>query len=330
MTENPEAASCARSADDVLSEVLRTIRLSGSVQFCFMPAGAWQTDDKPAMAALGAISGTMPFHIVVDGKCWVKMGERRLMLEAGDVVAFPHGTGHQLGAGESGDLVLPIKQLPPKPWRDIPVLRFGAGRQRVRLLCGYLQCEAMSFQPLRQALPSLMHVRGKGADGQWLRATIAQMAAEVDHPRSGGRSVLERLTELVFIELLRQEILKLEPDSTGWLAALTDPALGRCLSLVHEQPHRDWDVAALARDCGLSRSTLMQRFETVLNTSPMRYVRDWRLCLAGIALSSSDKPIALVAHEAGYGAEAAFNRAFARSHGMPPAAWRQKARSATP
>ncbi len=315
--------------EDVLSQVLRVVRLSGSVQFCFMSAGAWQTEDSAAMAEAGGGRGIIPFHIAVAGQCWVRAGERRAALAAGDVVALPHGDSHQLGAGDDGRQVLVLEALPPPPWREVPVLRFGGGRARqVQLLCGYVQCEAMAFAPLRQALPSLMLARGQGASGAWLRAAIAQMAAEVERPRSGGRSVLERLTELVFIELLRQQILRLRPDSTGWLKALGDPALGRCLSLVHEAPYRDWDVAALARGCGLSRSTLMERFEALLRTSPMRYVRAWRLCLAGMALEGSDRPIAAIAHEAGYGTEAAFSRAFARAHGAPPAAWRQRARMA--
>ena len=325
---NPAGAAGAGPADDVLSQVLRTIRLSGSLQFCFMPSGAWQTDTAPAMGALAPnASSAIPFHIVVEGGCWLKMDGIDMALAAGDVVAFPFGTGHQLGAGSGGITVTPTRDLPPRPWRDIPVMRYGEGPAGARLLCGFLQCDALSFAPLRNALPALMHARADGDEGSWLRATIAQMTGEVDRPRSGGVSVLERLTELVFIELLRQEILRLRPDSVGWLAALADPGLGRCLSLMHADPGRDWSVAALATASGLSRSTLMERFEAIMRTSPVRYLRAWRLCLASVALASSDRPIADIAYEAGYGSEAAFSRAFARAHGAPPAAWRSGARN---
>jgi AraC-like DNA-binding protein len=316
-------------ADDVLSAVLRAVRLSGSMQFCFMPTGEWQTDAVPSLANLSAKpTGGMPFHIVVAGTCWLRMEDREVVLTGGDVVAFPFGTGHQLGVGRGGVLVTPVKDLPPKPWREIPVLRYGGGDGAVRLLCGYLEFGAASFRPLRDALPKLLHARTRDApDLGWLRATIAQIVAEVDRPRAGGISMLERLTEITFIELLRHHVSSAGRESIGWLAAMNDPALARCLSVIHVDPTHDWSVEALATASGLSRSTLTERFEAVLATSPMRYVRDWRLCIAGMTLSTTSRPIAAVAHDAGYGTEAAFNRAFSRAHGVPPAAWRALAQS---
>jgi AraC-like DNA-binding protein/mannose-6-phosphate isomerase-like protein (cupin superfamily) len=328
LIESPEAEVAKPMNHDVLSAVLRTIRLSGSLQFCFMPTGAWQTDAAPSLAAMAAsASNSMPFHIVVEGTCWLKMDGAELALAAGDIVAFPFGTGHQLGAGHDGRLVTPVRDLPPKPWREIPVLHYGHEPQKVRLLCGYLHCDALNFGPLRNALPQLVCVRTRGADeARWLAAAIGQMVAEVDRPRTGGLSMLERLTEIVFIELLRHQIVAAKPGATGWLAALAEPSLGRCLSLIHDDPGRDWSLQALSGACGLSRSTLAERFEAMLDTSPMRYLREWRLYLAGIELGTTAKTIAAIAHAAGYGTEAAFNRAFSRAYGIPPAAWRQNAK----
>ncbi|OWV77117.1 AraC family transcriptional regulator [Rhizobium sp. R339] len=331
LSENPGVMGVAR--DDVLSALLANIRLSGSLQFCFMPTGDWQTDAAPSLAALSArASGTMPFHIVVAGRCWLKVEAEVTDLEAGDVLVFPFGTGHQLGAGRDGMLVLPTRDLPQKPWREIPVLRYGAESEGVRLLCGYLQWEGLSFGPLRQALPKLIHVRTRAAnesdwDGDWLRATIRQMTDEVDRPRAGGVSMLPRLTEIIFIEILRHQIMMAAPHATGWLAALADPALSRCLSLIHDDPHRDWSLDELAACAGLSRSALADRFQSILATSPIRYIRDWRLTLASMALTTSTQPIAAIAYDAGYATEAAFNRAFSRAFGTPPAAWRAAARS---
>ncbi|WP_149759300.1 AraC family transcriptional regulator [Neomesorhizobium albiziae] len=332
LTENPIRTDADAVAQrDLLSDVLRTIRLSGSLQFCFTATGAWQTDAAPSLARLmGNAGNTMPFHIVAEGACWMRIGDRELVLAEGDVIAFPFGTGHQLGAGDGGKLVTPVQDLPPKPWREIPVLHYGDGQQRVRLLCGFLRSDGMNFRPLREALPQTLHVRTRDSGAAaWLNATIGQIVAEVDSPRTGGLSMLERLTEIIFIELLRHQICSAQPGSTGWLAALADPPLGRCLSLIHNDPGHDWSVPALSTASGLSRSTLAERFETVLDTSPMRYVRDWRLCLASMALSTTAKGIAAIAHEAGYGTEAAFNRAFSRTYGAPPAAWRSARRGQT-
>jgi AraC-like DNA-binding protein len=317
----------AAAAEDILSNVLRTVRLAGSLQFCFAPSGDWETDGRPRLAAMAKGGSTVPFHIVVEGRCWLKMGMMEKELHAGDVVAFPFGTGHQLGAGDGGMLVTPVVDLPPKPWRELPVMRYGDGNRQVRLLCGYLHCDALNFAPLRQAMPELLYA-GTAVDRglDWLRATIAQIVAEADRPRSGGLSMLERLTEIIFIELLRHHIGEVGVDGRGWLAALTEPSLSRCLAVIHQEPRKDWTVADLEAASGLSRSALTDRFETVLGTSPMRYVRDWRLYLASAELGATSKPISAIAYEAGYGTEAAFSRAFSRAYGAPPAAWRQDAR----
>lgn len=315
-------------SEDVLSNVLRSIRLSGSLQFCFMPTGDWQTDPKTSMRAIARTTENMiPFHIAVEGSCWLKMADREFVLGEGDIVMFPFKASHDLGSGSGGPIIDPVSDLPAKPWRDVPMLRYGDAPARVRLLCGYLICDALNFEPLRAALPDVLHVRTRGAnDAAWLAAAVGQLTLEADHPRPGGLSMLERLTEIMFIEVLRHRILASAPEATGWLAALADPSLSRCLAIIHDEPKRSWTVENLAEKSGVSRSTLMERFETKLSTSPMRYVRDWRLCLASTELSTTTKAIARIADDAGYGTEAAFSRAFSRAYGVPPAAWRQRAR----
>lgn len=322
----PQRESAAQPGDDVLSNVLKSIRLSGSLQFCFMPCGDWQTDGKPRLAGLaGNSQPTMPFHILVEGTCWMRMPGEEIVLKEGDVVTFPFATGHQLGAGAGGRIITPIDDLPPKPWRQMPVLRYGESGSRVRLLCGYLQCDAMNFKPFRNALPRLLHYKADHAhdSAAWLRSTIRQIVTEVDHPRSGGLSMLERLTEIIFIELLRRHIVVATGGSAGWLAALNDPHLSKCLSLIHDDGSRNLTVDDLMEAAGLSRSALGERFETMLHTPPMRYLREWRLCLASVALTTTNRAISVIAADAGYGTEAAFNRAFSRAYGTPPAAWRQ-------
>jgi AraC-like DNA-binding protein len=328
MIENPPPGA-GLAHGDVLSDILRSIRLSGSLQFCFMPTGDWETDGVPRWRKKTQNpETTVPLHVLVQGTCWLRMegyGERTL--EAGDVIGLPFGTLHKFGVGTDGRVIAPSLDLPPKPWREIPTLRYGEDSAGVRLLCGYLQCDVIGFRPLRSALPTLLHARTRDSgDAAWLRATIQQIVTEVDRPRTGGLSMLERLTEVLFIELLRHEIMSAPPGSTGWLAALADPSLGRCLALIHDDPRRNWSVQELASGAGLSRSVLAERFEAMLATSPVRYVRDWRLYLASVSLSTTAKAIAEIAYDAGYSAEAAFSRAFSRAYGAPPAAWRENTR----
>jgi AraC-like DNA-binding protein len=297
-----------------------------------MPSGRWETDGKPSLRNLGSAdvaTSTMPFHIVVEGSCWLRMNGKETQLQTGDVVAFPFGTGHQLGVGNGGTVILPVRDLPPKPWREIPIMQYGDGKKPVRLICGYLKCDALSFRPLQSALPEMLHVRTRGnKSARWLGATIDQLVAEVDRPRIGGVSMLERLTEITFIEVLRHAVSSARPGTIGWIAALADPALSRCIALIHGDPDRAWSIAQFAAAAGVSRSTLAERFEATLSTSPMRYLRDWRLSLASVALGTTRKPISVIAHDAGYGTEAAFNRAFSRLYGVPPAKWRQTAAKA--
>lgn len=327
MIENPKGGPLDRlPGDDVLSDVLKKVRLSGSLQFVLVANGDWQTEGRAGMASLArGAAAVIPFHILVEGDCWLRMDGQQWPLATGDVVAFPFASEHQLGVGTNGMPVSPIDDLPAKPWREIPVLEYGEGSTRMRLLCGYLQCDTAGLRSLRTAMPRLIYVSTAEGDGAaWLRATIAQIVAEVDRPRSGGLSLLERLTEIMLIELLRLQIATAAPGATGWLAALADPGLSRCLSRIHDDPAREWTVGELATAAGLSRSTLNDRFEAVLGTSPMRYVRDWRLHLAGVALATTDRTIATIADESGYGTEAAFSRAFSRAYGVPPATWRHR------
>ena len=319
-------ACVAAPFGDLLSEALRRIRITGSMQYCFMPSGDWTTDATPAPYRP---PDAMGFHIVASGSCWLEFEGVRTVLEAGDIAAFPFGTPHILGGGSAGRVIDPASDLPSGPWQEVPVLLYGEGTRRVRILCGYVQCEAMNFAPFKHTLPKFLHVRTVDADrDDLLNATVGQIVREVDTPRRGGSSVLERLTEITFIEVLRRHFLRDTIHEDGWLAAVRDPALARCLALLHTQPNRNWNIASLARESGMSRTTLTERFTAVLRVPPIRYLRDWRLYLATVELSRPEKTLTEIGLEMGYGTEAAFNRAFARRFGVPPAAWRKSTRFA--
>ena len=304
----------------LLATALRRVRITDSMQYCYMPAGDWETDATPAAyKPKDAIS----FHILAGGSCWLDMGGQRTILREGDIAAFPFGTPHRIGAGQGGPEIDPGGALPPGPWPETPILRFGGNERVVRILCGYVRCEALTFAPLRQALPACILVNAAGT-GDWLAGIIAQIVAEVDAPQDGGKAILERLTEVALVEVLRRQLLA-EPDgSTGWLAAIRDPVVGRCLGLLHGDPAQPWTLQRLAREAGASRSVIAARFAARLGMTPIAYLRDWRLLLARERLICGNTPIVELALEAGYASEASFNRAFARANGCPPAAYRKQ------
>lgn len=313
----PDLSETPAGASDLLSDLLRRIHISESLQYCFMPSGDWEIDATPATWRPRAAMG---FHIVAEGACTLGFGNEVHDIAAGDIALFPFSTPHGLWTKKGAPEIDPGGDLPAKPWREVPRLVYGDGSNPTRLLCGYLICDPMQFPPFRETLPKFIHIRG--AADPWLKAMITQIVAEVDRPKDGGFSMLERLTELTFVEILRRAILSAPSDQRGWTAALGDPVLARALALIHGDPGADWTVAGMARSAGTSRSVLAERFETVLGTAPMRYLRDWRLYLASVALREGHLPITTIATNAGYQTVAAFSRAFSRAYGKPPAKWR--------
>ncbi|WP_052042331.1 helix-turn-helix domain-containing protein [Paracoccus sphaerophysae] len=146
-------------------------------------------------------------------------------------------------------------------------------------------------------------------------------------PQDGGKAILERLTELALVEVLRRQLLGEPRGTTGWLAAIRDPILRRCLGLLHGDPAQPWTLQSLARQAGASRSVIAARFAARLGTTPIAYLRDQRLLLPRERLIDGNAPIVELALDAGYSSEAAFTRAFARATGCPPAAYRKQGRA---
>ena len=306
---------------DVLAQLLRDIRVERCLQYCFEPHGDWVVDASPAPFRP---PGSVSFHIVVEGHVWIDLRERQFTADAGDVVIVPRGAHHFIGAGTDGRLLSPGDDLPPPPWPALPRVTYALPRApRHRLLCGFLQARVLDFQPLLAALPEVMLARPSRDDRDWLGPAVNRLVREIDEPTPGGMTLVARLSEIVFIELLRRQMLQARAASAGWLAALGDPVLQRALHALHAQPEQAWTQPSLAQAIGVSKTVLCEHFQRVLAMSPMRYLREWRLYLASAELADSELSVQRVAERAGYGTEAAFNRAFTRHYGTPPATWRR-------
>lgn len=317
---------------DVLSAVLRLFRASGAALLTgeFTEPWAWEASPASELAALLQLRSTriVIFHIVAEGECWVETDRTpRAVLRAGDVVGFPHGDAHRMGAGERVRPIPVASLYPPPPWNGLPAVRHGGDGTLSRIVCVYLRCDELLFSPLLASLPAALIVRPSGeAAAHWIEATVRYIVAEAQNGQPGGADMIARLTELLFIEILRMHMARLGEHDTGWLAALGDPHVGRALQAFHSRPAHPWTAGELAREVGLSRSALVERFHRRLETSPMRYLALWRVQLAMQALESSDAPLAAIAAEAGYGSEEAFSRAFKRLTGTSPATWRRQRR----
>ena len=179
-------------------------------------------------------------------------------------------------------------------------------------------------------MPRALHMRGIARAGtSWIGDLLRAAVEESNRKRPGGEAVLERMSEMLFVEILRRYADELAPEQTGWLAGMRDAAVGRALSLMHARPAEPWTLETLAARASLSRSALAERFAHFIGQPPMQYLASWRMQLAAARLRDTDAKVIDVALEVGYENEAAFARAFRRTVGESPGAWR-RARRAPP
>jgi AraC-like DNA-binding protein len=316
---------------DTLSDVLRAVRLKGAVFFDVETSAPWVAEAPPSRAVASAImpdsEHVIEYHVVTSGSCWASIADRDMapvLLEAGDVVAFPQGDAHVLSSapGMRSEPDYSIFEYPAGAAQLPLMLNLdGGGSERTHLVCGFLGCDSRPFNPLLEALPPILHIRGS-ARSAWLREFTRFAVMEASEKRAGGIGVLSKLGELMFVELVRRYVELLPDDSRGWLGGLRDRTVGRALNLLHAEPTRAWTLDQLAKEVGQSRSSFAERFTGFVGIPPMQYLQRWRLQIAASRLCEGNASIAVIAAEIGYESEAAFSRAFKKMIGEPPAEWR--------
>jgi AraC-like DNA-binding protein len=314
---------------DVLSEVLRVVKLQGALFFNGEFSAPWCLSSAltPAVAerlAPGA-GHLIIFHFLTEGRAYARLPDgTRHELTAGDIVIFPHGNAHFLGNGSPERPVDSFRTFAKNLTQGLKVARFGGGGEITRFVCGFLACEPRLSEVFLAGLPPLLTVQAvKEPSGQWLEHAIRFSVGDGNEPNAGSGVVVAKLSEVLFVETLRRYINRLPPGETGWLAGARDPVIGQALALMHKDPAHPWTIEVVARGVGLSRTRLAERFRHFLGESPMAYLAQWRLKLGAEMLQSSDDSIAGIAAAVGYGSEAAFNRAFKREFDSPPAQFRR-------
>jgi len=312
---------------DALSEILKIVQLNGAIFFNARFTAPWCVA-SPAEASLARTLGlgadrVLLYHYMLEGSCRITLeGMAPLLLNAGDIILFPHGDAHTMA---SSTKARPQQMDAQAILRERPkVLHFGGGGEATRVICGYMVCDPRLFQPILAALPRVVTVNLRGMEqARWLEASLQHAAQEANSPQPGAEGVLAKLSEAMVVETLRRYVAQLSPDDTGWLSGLRDRAVGKCLALMHENPARAWTVDSLAREVGASRSVLAERFTHFVGQSPIQYLGRWRMALATNYLRRSSLSVASIAEEVGYETDATFSRAFRREFGMPPATWRR-------
>ncbi|MEZ5669647.1 MAG: AraC family transcriptional regulator [Alphaproteobacteria bacterium] len=321
---------------DLLSDVLQSLRIAAAIFLRGEFSSPWGVA-TPDTASVGRMlrpvaRRLLVFHIVASGSCWIRLDNgTTARVEAPGVLLVPQGHAHLLADCEGRRCQRMTELLPPPPWTRFPVLSHGGGGSATRILCGYLDIANAACVPLLDELPDLIAI---GATDRGPQAGLAPVleytVREAEAVKPGAASLVFRMAELFFVEVLRHYVATAPGGDRGWLAALRDPVVARALHLLHQDPARDWSVDTLAQAVASSRSALAGRFTARLGCSPMRYLTRWRVQLAAKQIADQGLCIAAAAAAVGYESESAFHRAFKREFGQTPAAWRRQGGAALP
>ncbi len=305
---------------DALTDVLQTIRLSAQTYFCTDFNSPWGMDI--AHSAKGM------FHIVVEGRCWLKVAnqEHKVELKPGDIVAFPTGGEHWLGDNAEtprlpgGDVVSQVLSGE----NPFPRARNDAGpAESIRLLCGAFEYDSAIDHPFLKGLPCFIHIEANSFDKKsWLHALIETLSRETRISAPGSSVVVDRLTEILFVELMRAHMNNSE-NSLAYMRALNDPQVGKVLNHIHADKQAHWTVERLADNIGLSRTAFTEKFTRLVTMSPKSYLLNWRMQKAKSLLQNTSNTMIDIAEMSGYSSEAAFSKAFKQFFGTPPGKFRR-------
>ena len=314
---------------DALSEILRTVRLKGGVflDARFRPswsvASSLTPDDLvPYMARPEVLCA---LHYVIAGEMYVEVeGEEPLQVKSGELVLLPRNVPHVMSNRPGQRPVGARDLIQPSTDGLSSLVHGGSDGPLTNLICGYLANEEMR-NPLMATLPRLLKVNiSEGASRDWIESSLRYGAQQLSEGHLASSSVMARLSELLFVEAVRAYSESQKVHEKHWLHGLKDQYVGRALAALHDRLSHGWSVADLAEVAGLSRSAFVERFTAAMGAPPMQYLAKSRMLLAKELLVERQKSIGQVAAAVGYDAEAAFNRAFKREFGVPPARWRDQ------
>ena len=304
---------------DSLSQLVRLLSPSGSVDLRCRYAGEWQLDHEPAPP------GYLPYHLILDGQALLHQGPERHALQPGDVILFPHGAAHRIRSVAGGDDP-PSIIAPPTSRRFNGVLteitRPGAGTA-LQMLCGTIALGNPGSR-LLHTLPDTLCIRtADRADYASLRAVIDMMRLESDTLSPGAGAIVSELSTVLFTVLLRALIAD-GHISQGVLTLMSDARLARAVNAVLQDPGRDWTIATLAEQSNLSRAAFARQFAELGGLTPMELVTSLRMELAARLLARDNLPGGIAGERCGYASQAAFTRVFKSHFGIAPAAYRRQ------
>ena len=308
---------------DVLTDVLETVRVGAACYGRVEASAPWgigvEADEQDAR-----------FHVVLTGECWLDIeGQEPVHLHGGDLVALPHGHAHVLRDVPSSP-ARPLSELITVSGKCQPSIVTGGDGAPATLVTGSFHFEDRRNNPLLSVLPPLIVLPGElSRNVHWLEPTLKFIACEAQSGRPGAQTVVSRLADVLFIQIVRGYLATLPAGASGWLGALSDAQIGASLGFIHQSPELDWTVQSLAAKVAMSRSAFASRFARLVGEPPLAYVTRWRMQKAAGLLRQSSSTLADIAERVGYDSEAAFSKAFKRAVGMAPGAYRRAAKAST-
>lgn len=314
---------------DALTEVLRSVRLTGGVFLDVRLTEPWAViseltaeDCRPFLADPAQL---IFYHVVLNGRfLLIVEGEPPIEMQAGEVVLLPRNDPHVLASAPGIEPVRGSSLVQPAPDGGLARVRHGGGGAETHMVCGFLGSEE-AFNPLLSTLPRALRLDlREGTSREWVEASVRFAASELADGRLASSGVMSRLAEVLLVEAVREYAATLDGTASGWLRGLGDPHIGRALTLMHRDISERQTAGGLAREVGMSRSAFVERFTGLIGMPPGRYLAFWRLQTARYQLRETRRSIAQVAHAVGYGSEEAFSRAFKREFGLSPARWRER------
>ena len=308
-------------SQDALSQILDAVKMRGAVYF--------HTEFSPPWGVRVPSYGNVArFHMAMRGNCWIRVEgiDIPLYLSTGDLLVIPHGASHVISDTKDGEALDVDKVIEQTGYAGRGALAFGGGDGELacKLFCGHFEFEDGAVHPVLDALPNYIHIPNtQTMNASWLEAVMRFVSMEVFGEQPGSEAIVHRLSEIIFIQVIRAFVEE-AGDDAGCLAAVVNPQFSRCLSKIHQQPDWPWTVESMALEAGMSRTIFAERFTSLVGMTPLGYVTHWRMQLARRELTQTDRSIIEIAENVGYGSEAAFNRAFKRQFDQTPGEMRRR------
>jgi AraC-like DNA-binding protein len=260
--------------------------------------------------------------VIEQGACWLRVqGDELIALQSGDLVVLSQGAAHDIASDATLPAMVTI-HLGEGYENESRCAAYGEGPDTMALICGTFDLDEQ--HPLLSLMPAVLLVRAtEQRSTHWLDPTLRFFAAEAKGVEPGTQTMLRRLADMLFIQVVRFWLRETTHAERGWLAALRDPQLAQALGLLHKNVQHDWKVSELAEAVGMSRSAFSARFSELVGEAPMAYLTRWRMQRAARLLLEKRLQLTEVAARVGYESDAAFSKAFKRALGVSPGVYRR-------